>query len=440
MLPSKEELQTKEDDELRQMIDSLFPGVTHREGERVRPEAKEGAAPRGGGWGAFFFYGAIIQALLEELMRYWYDGDNPNAFAEVISGISERTQQFHDDYDFWKLADTIRQSEKLLALIRDFVGGAFFEELENHEEGRAFLAQYEAFLEMNFYRGHADRDIYYARRIEEPNLDYEALRLMTTADELESPDEREEKLVKRREAATADVIENLSKQPMGDLKVEVFKFLQSYCLKIFMSRDDGRSMGDAMTFRKKRILGELGRRTVDRGLLEGKDDFYFLSIYELCELLEGKERPALAKAKIAARRKGFENFRTHEADPPMFLKGDAPLDLDMSADADGVLRGVGTSPGLTTGRARIVPTQKDISRLEEGDILICHGTDPGWTSAFSIVKGVVAQTGGMLGHFSCLSREYGIPAISLPNAMKLIEDNAIITVNGGTGEIRLVSD
>jgi phosphoenolpyruvate synthase/pyruvate phosphate dikinase len=123
----------------------------------------------------------------------------------------------------------------------------------------------------------------------------------------------------------------------------------------------------------------------------------------------------------------------------MFLKGDEPLDLDPAGEADGVLKGVGTSPGLTTGRARIVPTQKDISRLEQGDILICHGTDPGWTSAFSLVNAVVAQTGGMLGHFSCLSREYGIPAVSLPNAMKLIEDNAIITVNGSTGEIRLAS-
>ena len=447
--PGEEELRALGDDELKQQIDAFFPGVTLREGERLKmreqerisSSGQERATPRrGGGWGAFFFYGAIIQALLEELMRYWYDGDNPNAFAEVISGIAERTQQFHDDYDFWKLADTIRQSEKLRALIKEFEGEAFFDELKNHEEGRTFLSQYEKFMEMNFYRGHADRDIYYARRIEDPNLDYEALRLFSIAEDLESPDEREEKLVKRREAATADVIENLAKQPLGDLKVEVFKFLQGYCLKIFMSRDDGRSMGDAMTFRKKRFLGELGRRAVDRGLLDGENDFYFLAIYELCELLEGKEPPALARAKIAARRKGFERFLSHEEDPPMFLKGDVPLDIDLPADGDGVLRGVGTSPGLTTGRARIVPTQKDISRLEQGDILICHGTDPGWTSAFSLVSAVVAQTGGMLGHFSCLSREYGIPAVSLPNALKLIEDGSIITVNGGTGEIRLAPE
>jgi len=208
------------------------------------------------------------------------------------------------------------------------------------------------------------------------------------------------------------------------------------------SRDEGRSAGDATTFWKKKVLGELGRRTVSRGLLGGEDDYYFLSLDELGDLLEGSEPQTLARAKVAARRKFFDRFLTHEEDPPLFLKGNMPMDEDdiKSGDAEGLLKGVGTSRGLVTGRARIIPTLKDIGRLEKGDILVCHGTDPGWTSAFSIVSGVVAQTGGMLAHFSCLSREYGLPAVSLPNAMKLIKDGSIITMNGNSGEIRLVSE
>jgi len=446
MHPSKDVLQSKTDDELRQMIDDLFPGVTLREPERAAYLAKramKGLIGReGGGWGAFFFYGPVFEALLEGVIKYWYTGKNPNAFTEVISGISERTQQFHDDYDFWKLADTIRKTEKLRFLINNFEGSAFFEELKNHEEGQLFLSHYQEFMEMNFYRGHADRDIYYARRIEDPNLDYRALRLLANAEHVESPDEREEKLVRRREAVTAEVIENLAKQPMGDVKVEIFKFLQGYCLKILMSRDDGRSIGDATTYRKKLILGELGRRTVERGLLEGNDDYYFLSIYELTELLQGKELVPLARAKVAARKNAFFNFLTHKEDPPLFLKGNVPLDSGEAVTGgagDGVLKGFGTSPGVASGRARVIPTQKDIGSLQKGDILVCHGTDPGWTSAFSIVSAVVAQTGGMLAHFSCLSREYGMPAVSLPNCMKLIKDGSTITVNGTTGEIRLAS-
>jgi pyruvate,water dikinase len=396
----------------------------------------------GGGWAWSFLYGPVIQALLEGLFRYWYTGDNPNAFTEVISGLPERTNQFNDDYDFWKLAETIKNSDKLRNLINEFEGTTFFEELKNHEEGRSFLSQYEDFMEMNFYRGHADRDIYYKRRIEDPMIDYKALRLLVNAERVENPEEREEKLRLRREVATAEVIENLSEQPMGDIKVQIFKFLTNYIILMLESRDEGRSAGDAMTFWKKKVLAELGRRTVSRGLLEGEDDYYFLSIDELGDLLEGKEPQTLARAKVKARRKFFDRFLTHEEDPPLFLKGNMPMDEgDIKFnDTDGSLMGIGTSRGVATGRARVIPTLKDIIRLNKGDILICHGTDPGWTSAFSIVSGVIAQTGGMLAHFSCLSREYGLPAISLPNAMKLIKDGSIITMNGNSGEIRIDSD
>ncbi|MHA2403322.1 MAG: PEP/pyruvate-binding domain-containing protein, partial [Candidatus Kariarchaeaceae archaeon] len=396
----------------------------------------------GGGWAWSFLYGPVIQALLEGVFRYWYNGTNPNAFTEVISGLPERTNQFNDDYDFWKLAQSIKQSEELSNLINEFEGGAFFEELNNHEEGRIFLSQYEEFMEMNFYRGHADRDIYYSRRIEDPMLDYKALRLLVKTEEIEDPEEREMKLRRRRESATEEVINNLSKQPLGDVKVIIFKFLVNYILLMLESRDEGRSAGDATTFSKKKMLKELGRRTVARGLLKGGDDFYFLSLDELGLLLEGSEPQALARAKVAARRKSFDHFITHEEDPPLFLKGNVPFEEDKSlgGDNDEILKGTGTSSGTATGRARLIPILENIGRLEKGDILVCHGTDPGWTSAFSIVSGVIAQTGGMLAHFSCLSREYGLPAVSLPNAMKIIKDGAMIEMNGDSGEIRFISE
>jgi hypothetical protein len=123
---------------------------------------------------------------------------NPNALTEVISGFPEHTQQFYDDYDFWKLGETIRKSEKLKALINRFEGAAFFEELKKHEEGRTFLKEYESFTEMGFFRGQADQDIYYARRSEDPNIDYRALRLLANSPPSESLEEREQKLIKRR--------------------------------------------------------------------------------------------------------------------------------------------------------------------------------------------------------------------------------------------------
>jgi pyruvate,water dikinase len=424
VFPTEEEIQALGDDELRQHLEEanrIFYGIEN------------------GSWGHIHIWAPVLRSLLEGVLRYWYDGDNPNVYIELISGFSGRTLQSQEDYDFWKLAETIRQSEKLSALIQAFEGAAFFEELKNHEEGQAFLATYEEFLETSFFRGHADRDMYHPRRIEDPMIDYDALRHLSSIDDLVSPEEREGTLIQRREAATAEVIQNLESKPMGALKVAIFTVLQKYCLTTLSGRDSSRPMSDMGTWRKKLFLREIGRRTVSRGLLDGENDYWFLSLDELCGLLKGTEPQVLAKVKIAGRRTGFERFLSHEEDPPMFLKGRAPLESDQPTDGDseGVLKGLGTSPGSVTARARIIPTQKDISSLQKGDILVCHGTDPGWALAFSLVSGVVAQTGGAIAHFSCLSREYGIPAVSLPGAMKLIEDGAMITVNGSTGEVRL---
>ncbi|MHA2035927.1 MAG: PEP/pyruvate-binding domain-containing protein [Promethearchaeota archaeon] len=426
-------------------LDQIKQEIRALKDEELRPRVMQynnifASGVARGAWGIIHIYAPVIRALLDGVLRYWYNGDNPNAFIETLSGIPEQTQQFNDDYAFWELAEMIRHSKKLHKLFEEFKGAAFFDELKNHEEGHAFLAKYEEFLEVAFYRGHADRDIYFDRRIEDPSLDYEALGVLLKSEGIVSPDERENKLNQRRELATAEVIENLSKQPLGDIKVFIFRFLMNYSLRFFMGRDDSRPMSDIVTYQKKLVLCEYGHRTVSRGLLEGERDFYFLSIDELDRLLTGTEPNALARAKVVARRKWFDLFLTHEEDPPLFLKGNIPMDDKPTISRGDVLKGVGTAPGVATGRARIIPTLEEIGQLEKGDILVCHGTDPGWTSAFSVVAGVIAQTGGMLAHFSCLSREYGLPAVSLPNAIKLIKDESIITVNGDNGDIRLVTE
>ena len=425
----EEKLHSLEDHELFERVERIVYGMGGH-GRALTPEAQAMAPPP---------YRLYVDVFLRYIMENWYNGDNPNAYTDVISGLPERTQQGHDDYDFWQLAEVIRHSEKLLFLLDTFEGAAFFEELKNHEEGRGFLARYDEFLETNGCRGHADRDIYYPRRIEDPMIDYQSLRLLATSDGIVSPEEREEKLRQRRETATTEVIENLTNQPTGDMKAAAFKYLQDITLKQWIFRDDERPMGDTMTWSKKLLLCELGRRSVSRGLLEEDRDFYFLGLEELRGLLNGTEPQALARAKVAGRVKAFDRFIAREENTPLFLKGRTPMEEDIQDSlSDGsVLKGTGTSPGSTTGRARIIPSLEGIGRLEKGDILICNSTDPGWTPVFSIVAAIVGETGGMAAHFSCLSREYGIPAVSLPNAMQLIEDGSMIIVNGSAGEVRL---
>ena len=83
---------------------------------------------------------------------------------------------------------------------------------------------------------------------------------------------------------------------------------------------------------------------------------------------------------------------------------------------------------------------REIGRLQKGEILVCNSTDPGWTPAFGLLSGLILEAGGMLSHGACLSREYGLPAVTLPNAMQKIPDGATISVDGNTGRVTVVSE
>jgi phosphoenolpyruvate-protein kinase (PTS system EI component) len=59
---------------------------------------------------------------------------------------------------------------------------------------------------------------------------------------------------------------------------------------------------------------------------------------------------------------------------------------------------------------------------------------------FMLLSGIVIETGGVLSHAVCLSREYGLPAVQLKGARKSIPDGATITINGATGEVTVLDD
>ncbi|MGH8598334.1 MAG: PEP-utilizing enzyme, partial [Gammaproteobacteria bacterium] len=391
-------------------------------------------------WPGFFWVAGGAFGMLNLLLTKWYDGDYPGVFQDLITGIPN-TALVKETHDLWHLADELRHSPELLACMKH-QDAAFFRALEDSERGRAFLEKYRQFLTRHGHRGHQDRDIYYVRRCEDPALDYRAFKALLAAGESRRPEEIETELQKRREAATAAVSANLTAQPLGGLKAELFKMMLAYIHRILKFRDDERHFLDRQTLQKKRSFAELGRRMRERGLLEGADDFYFLARHELYELFAGRASQRLCRAKIEARRRVFHRRNARQEQTPPFMQAGKPINLEHANSETatvGGLQGMGTSRGEATGLARVLRNIEDIGRLQKDNILVCNSTDPGWMPVFPLIKGLVLETGGMLAHGACLSREYGLPAVQLRNAIQLIEDGALIHVNGDTGEIRVLS-
>lgn len=224
--------------------------------------------------------------------------------------------------------------------------------------------------------------------------------------------------------------------------MRVFRALLSYVHKFLVQRDDERHYYDRITYQTKKVYAELGRRMHERGLLDSDEDFYFLAVGELREVLAGRDSRALTRAKIAARRRVFHRRNQREEHTPPYLVGGATLDMKartelhiVEQEAGEGLRGLGTAVGRSTGIARVVRNLEGIGSVRKGDILITNSTDPGWAPVFSIIGGLVLETGGLLAHGACLSREYGLPSVLLRHAMQRIEDGALISIDGASGVV-----
>jgi len=105
-----------------------------------------------------------------------------------------------------------------------------------------------------------------------------------------------------------------------------------------------------------------------------------------------------------------------------------------------VVRGIGASPGVVTGTARLIRGPSELDRLLRGDVLVTTSTTESFNIVLPIVGAIVTDAGGLLSHAAIVSREYGIPAVvGCRDATALIADGAQVRVDGTSGEVAVIA-
>jgi phosphohistidine swiveling domain-containing protein len=70
---------------------------------------------------------------------------------------------------------------------------------------------------------------------------------------------------------------------------------------------------------------------------------------------------------------------------------------------------------------------------------VAEVTDVGYTVAFSCAAAVVTELGGPMSHAAVVAREFGVPCVvDVHGATRRLPPGALIDVDGGTGEIRVI--
>ncbi len=103
---------------------------------------------------------------------------------------------------------------------------------------------------------------------------------------------------------------------------------------------------------------------------------------------------------------------------------------------DILLKGIGASPGIGSGKAKVLSSVEEIHKVEQGDVLVAVMTNPDMVPAMRRASAIVTDEGGMTCHAAIVSRELGVPCVvGTGRASKALPDGTEITVDGSKGTV-----
>lgn len=105
------------------------------------------------------------------------------------------------------------------------------------------------------------------------------------------------------------------------------------------------------------------------------------------------------------------------------------------------LRGQPASPGIGTGKARLIMSADNLREFQPGEILLCDAIGPEMTYIIPMAAAIIERRGGMLIHGAIIAREYGIPCVTgVPDATNLIKTGDMVSVDGYLGIVTIDSE
>ncbi len=197
-------------------------------------------------------------------------------------------------------------------------------------------------------------------------------------------------------------------------------------------------------FGVRHLLLGLGHHLAARGLLDSREDLFFLTAEELEALIAGPTGSWSQdwKGVVAGRRRQREADATVVA-PQTVAWGGSRQDtkptpgIDEDSESAGILTGMPISSGIVEGPVRVLRAPADVEQVQAGDILVASVIDPGWAPLFGLAAGLIVEMGGMLSHGAIIAREYGLPTVAnVRNATRRLCDGERVEVNARDGRVR----
>jgi pyruvate,water dikinase len=170
-------------------------------------------------------------------------------------------------------------------------------------------------------------------------------------------------------------------------------------------------------------------------VLEEVDDVFYFDREELNAGL-GAEAAEQANFRKARR----EEYRALQL-PSFFTGMPEPAEQEQAGHSErDVIHGTSGGPGSVEGKVRVVVDPDVAEPLDDGEILVCRFTDPGWTPLFSLASGVVIDIGSPASHGAIVARELALPCvIGTGDGSRQLHDGDVVRVDGNAGIVTVLS-
>lgn len=342
----------------------------------------------------------------------------------------------------WGLSRLVRRSPELTAAFDEGLDGLLDRLGGSTDPGvTAFADGFRALLTEYGHRGPNEWDLASDTWLTRPAFALGMIDRIRLQDDAQAPTERAAAGAALRERVTAELEQLAAADPTT---LETLRAAIRSGQLFYRTREAGKDAAVRVMLEAKLPFFELGRRMADRGVIADERHVFQLLDSELDGFLADTSGWS---SRLSDRAAQFATLADRE--PPYTVMHGRPVPAIDSwplrdrpcGDAVVVqpgekLTGIGVSPGVVTGRARVVYDVSEAGDLEPGDVLVCGTTDPSWVPLFMVAGGVVCEIGAQASHAAIVSREMGVPcAVSVAGARSRIPAGALVTVDGSTGTV-----
>jgi pyruvate,water dikinase len=402
-------------------------------------------------WAIHFFtvFPAFVSiSLFDELYRDIFGTESEFGSYKLLQGMLNKSVEAGEA--LWKLSRRVLMLPEVHTVLAEEAADDIVSALERSRSGRAFLAEFQAYLLEYGQRG----DKYLLSTpswLEDPRP---AIRMLQDYCRRMEPDPEQERatLAAEREQLIAQARRQLQGYPQQVVGQFEF-FLKAAQVGNQLHEDHNFWIDQRVMYRVRQVFMEFGRRFVAAAVLAEANDVFLLTLPEI--RATAAVLPALQQQQtVVARKTELARLATLQAPPalgslPPGPPPDNPLARAMGkffgapprpSDDANVLYGHAGSPGVIRGPVRMLRSLTEAGKLQQGDVLVAETTAPPWTPLFATAAAVVTDTGGILSHCAVVAREYRIPAVvGVGSATATLHDGQMVEVDGDAGLVRILS-